>query len=108
MRGVEEPVPSVAEGPPGMLVGVPGFLTSQLPETTTYATLCNERRTNLINAPTLNRKSGGAQWRACPERSRMGACRSKPPPHQALTDGRTANWGTSRPASVNRILRNSP
>jgi hypothetical protein len=39
---------------------VPGFPTSQLPETTTYATLRKERRMNLINATTLNRKSGGA------------------------------------------------
>jgi hypothetical protein len=28
------------------------------------------------NATNLNRKSGGAKWRACPERSRMGICGS--------------------------------
>jgi hypothetical protein len=30
----------------------------------------------LINATALDRKSGGAQWRVCPERSRMGTCGS--------------------------------
>jgi len=28
----------------------------------------------LANATKLDRKSGGAQWRACPERSRTGTC----------------------------------
>jgi hypothetical protein len=35
-----------------------------LPETTMYTTLRRERRMNFINATTLNRKSGGAQWRS--------------------------------------------
>jgi hypothetical protein len=30
----------------------------------------------LANATNLNRKSGVAQWRACPERSRTGTCGS--------------------------------
>jgi hypothetical protein len=31
--------------------------------TTTYAALCRESRMQLMNATTLDRKSGGAQWR---------------------------------------------
>ena len=35
------------------------------------------------NATNLNRKSGGAQWRACPERSRTGIAVSfSPSPRQ--------------------------
>jgi hypothetical protein len=33
------------------------------PESTTYASFLKERRTHSINATTLHRKSGGAQWR---------------------------------------------
>ncbi len=42
---------------------VPGFSTSQLLTTATYAALFKERRTNFTDHTNLDRKSGGAQWR---------------------------------------------
>jgi hypothetical protein len=41
----------------------PGFPTSRLLATTTYAALLRESRMPFISATSLNRKSGGAQWR---------------------------------------------
>jgi hypothetical protein len=42
---------------------VPGFPTSLLLITATYATLSKERRTSLTDETAHNRKSGGAEWR---------------------------------------------
>ena len=42
---------------------VPGFPTSLLLTTATYAALREERRTTLTDLTTPHRKSGGAQWR---------------------------------------------
>jgi hypothetical protein len=41
----------------------PGFPTSLLLITATYATLSKERRTSLTDETAHNRKSGGAEWR---------------------------------------------
>ena len=40
-----------------------GFPASQLSITATYAALCGERRKTFTDHATLDRKSGGAQWR---------------------------------------------
>ena len=87
MREVEEPVPSVAEGTPAMLVGrcfwelsdrklqrkikksqpptgaYPDFLPGSTGQSRVYAFLFKERPMRSVNATNLHRKSGVAQWR---------------------------------------------
>src|ERR1700678_883331 len=51
------------------------------PDKAACAPFRKERRMKFAEATKFHRKSGGAKWRACPERSRMGTCCSlhRPP-----------------------------
>ena len=53
---------------------VPGFPATRRSPTAMCAVPARRDRMKFDDATSLDRKSGGAEWRACPERSRTGTC----------------------------------
>src|ERR1700677_5089092 len=52
----------------------PGFPATQHRTRQRVRLSFTERRMKFAEATKFHRKSGGAKWRACPERSRTGTC----------------------------------
>jgi hypothetical protein len=63
---------------------VPGFPTSRLLATATFAALLRESRMPFISATSLNRKSGGAQWRDLQSSRKVENPTFQPPPASSI------------------------